>query len=292
MSEPLPKPAFQHHDEFYFADGGLILRTTDGILYNVYRAPLAKKSGFFAGLLDLPYAVPAGQALVLPGAIDSEELDALFDFIFNFKPWTTDLPSLSSLCAILKLSHFFDIETGTDYAIHHLAAHPHLNAPMRLYLACTYDVEPWVSKAFNELMAAPIDEITRDDEQLIGRVAYRLLVKTHAKVDRHRHELAFYPPIVQHSAGCKYNIGCQQAWEEAWFGRAGSGMVTALLDAKIPGKVLYETMPQFQAFRMLEECRVLTIATMEDTPERPGGLNKEHAMIENAIKELKRTTQH
>jgi hypothetical protein len=64
--------------------------------------------------LDLPYAVPAGQvappagadlrtlkayadehaldgltdekALVLPDAIDSEELDALFDFIFNFKP--------------------------------------------------------------------------------------------------------------------------------------------------------------------------------------------------------------
>jgi hypothetical protein len=192
----------------------------------------------------------------------------------------------------LKLSHFFDIETGTDYAIHHLAAHPHLTAPMRLYLACTYDVEPWVSKAFNELMAAPIDKITQDDEQLIGRVAYRLLVKTHAKVDRHRHELAFYPPIVQHGAGCKYNYSCQQAWEEAWFGRAGSGMVTALLDARIPGKVLYETMPQFQAFGMLEECRVLTIATMEDTPERPGGLNREHVMIENAIKELKRTTQH
>ncbi|KAJ7871969.1 hypothetical protein B0H14DRAFT_2722764 [Mycena olivaceomarginata] len=114
MSEPLPKPVFKHHNEFYFADGGLILRTTDGILCNVYRAPLAKKSGFFAGLLDLPYAVPAGQtgltdekALVLPDAIDSEELDALFDFIFNFKPWTTDLPSLTSLCAILKLSHFF-----------------------------------------------------------------------------------------------------------------------------------------------------------------------------------------
>ncbi|KAJ7891654.1 hypothetical protein B0H14DRAFT_2687868, partial [Mycena olivaceomarginata] len=169
MSEPLPKPVFKHHDEFYFADGGLILRTTDGILYNVYLAPLAKKSGFSAGLLDLPYAVPAGQvappagadlhtlkayadehtldgltdekALVLPNAIDSEELDALFDFIFNFKTvscwaklWTTDLPSLTSLRAILELSHFFDIETGTDYAIHHLTAHPHLTAPMRLYL--------------------------------------------------------------------------------------------------------------------------------------------------------------
>ncbi|KAF8208239.1 hypothetical protein K438DRAFT_1754954 [Mycena galopus ATCC 62051] len=261
MSEPLPKPAFKHHDEFYFADRGLILCTTDGILYNVYRAPLAKKSGFFASLLDLPYAVPTGQ--VAP-------------------------PAGADLCTLKAYAD----EHGTDYVIHHLAAHPHLNAPMRLYLACTYNVEPWVSKAFNELIAAPIDKITRDDEQLIGRVAYRLLVKTHAKVDRHRHELAFYTPIVQHSAGCKYNIGCQQAWEEAWFGRAGSGMVIALLDAKIPGKVLYKTMPQFQAFGMLEECRVLTIATMEDTPERPGGLNKEHVMIENAIKELKRTTQH
>ncbi|KAJ7884640.1 hypothetical protein B0H14DRAFT_2700529, partial [Mycena olivaceomarginata] len=152
MSEPLPKPVFKHYNEFYFTDGGPILRTTDGILYNVYRGPLAKKSGFLPRLLFFLMQ------------LTRRELDALFDFIFNFKPWTTDLPSLTSLCAILKLSHFFDIETGTDYAIHHLTAHPHrTHAPSM------------------SLWPPPIDKITQDDEQLIGRVAYRLLVKPHAK---------------------------------------------------------------------------------------------------------------
>ncbi len=79
----------------------------------MYRVLLAKKSGFFAGLFDLPLAVLPGElappvgadyktiqahngtqgldglsdekALVLPDHIEVDELDHPFDFIFNMK---------------------------------------------------------------------------------------------------------------------------------------------------------------------------------------------------------------
>ena len=126
---PDPPAPLQRHPIFYLEDGSLILRTvtasnllshalililaglqTSGILYKVYRTPLAKKSGFFAGLPGLPYHVDEGQerppmgadfrtlqaytdldgmsdekALVLPDLVDADDLDYLFQFIFNFQ---------------------------------------------------------------------------------------------------------------------------------------------------------------------------------------------------------------
>ncbi|KAJ7459476.1 hypothetical protein B0H11DRAFT_2316805 [Mycena galericulata] len=316
-SNVLPTPlVLTRHPELYFEDGSIIIRTVSGTLYNVYRVLLGKKSGFFSGLFDLPLVAPPGQkappagadyktiqvyngglgldglsdatALVLPDSIEADELDHLFDFIFNMKYEIDEIRPLLSLCAILKLSHFLDIGTGTAYAIHHLSTHPHLRPALRLFLACTYDVDDWVSTAFLELMRTPIQQLTANDYQLIGAWVYKLLVLTHAKVDEHRSGLAFFPPVVLHSPDCIRTEQCVKAWEDAWFGKAGgSGMVSALLDAKLPGAVLYSVMDQFQVFGMRDACRVQTLSSLEDTPEKMSSLKKEISIIEEAVRMLK-----
>lgn len=73
---------------------------------------------------------------------------------------------------------------------------------MRLYLAVTYDVDDWVVIAFKELMKKSILDITENDEQLLGRFAYRLLIRTHAQVQQHRTNLAFRAPAVTHASHC------------------------------------------------------------------------------------------
>ncbi|KAJ7718881.1 hypothetical protein DFH07DRAFT_784807 [Mycena maculata] len=315
-----PPVVLKRHPTLYMDDGSIIIRTerqSAGIVYNLYRGLLANKSGFFAGLFDLPLVVDPGQcappagtgyktlkeiaeargldgltdatALVLPDKVEADDLDHLFEFIFNMKSYGADeIRPLLSLCAILKLSHFFDVETGMQHAIYYLSTHPHLSAPLRLYLACTYDVDEWISKAFKKLMKIPIETLSANDEALIGSWAYKLLVRTHAKVDQHRHALAFGPPLVKHEVDCYAHLQCERAWADAWFGRAGgSGMVSALLHTKTPGSVLYSTMGKFQVPGMRDVCRVSTLSSLEDTQEKKSGLKKEEVYIEQAIMELK-----
>ncbi|KAJ6504650.1 hypothetical protein C8R47DRAFT_1066847 [Mycena vitilis] len=236
------------------------------MLYKVNQGLLAMKSGFFADLLNLPSPTTPSSStvtlkveaqrkagldgcsdetpLLLPDNVDSSEFDHLLRFIFNMTPWSPDkVRAIEELIAILKLSHFFEVDSGTQYAIHHLSNHPSVTAPMRLYLAVTYDVDPWVAIAFKDLMKKSILDLSENDERLLGRAAYRLLVRTHASVELHRTNLAFRAPQVihaDHCAGMYTQKECVRHWEEAWFGRKGTpGMVAALLDTRLPAAALY-----------------------------------------------------
>ncbi|KAJ7830120.1 hypothetical protein B0H13DRAFT_2433953 [Mycena leptocephala] len=177
-------------------------------------------------------------------------------------------------------------DSGIEYAIHHLDVHPHLNAPLRLVLAITYDVDKWVAIAFTSLMQIPMDKLSDNDEKLLGHQTYKLLVRTHAKIDTHRHDLASYPPTVMHGGYCVDQRSCAKAWDNAWFENAGSGMVSALLDAKLRGAALCSAMREFQVYGMPEDCRVRALASIADTPEKKSGFKKESVIVEEAIKEL------
>ncbi|KAJ7501276.1 hypothetical protein B0H11DRAFT_1713593 [Mycena galericulata] len=296
-----PNPVvLTRHPSLYFEDGSIILRTVSGTLYNVYRVLLAKKSGFFAGLFDLPLAVLPGE-LAPPVGADYKTIQAhnVVRIFFRNETYTKSykryvagqIPTLLGLCAILKLSHFLDIETGTAHAIHHLSGHPHLRPALRLYLACTYDVSDWVEGAFTDLMKNPIHQLSDNDYLLIGSWVYKLLVRTQARVDEHRRELAFCPPRVLHATDCVRREQCEKAWREAWFGRAGgSGMVSALLDAKVPGLTLYSVMAMFQVVGMRDVCRVQTLSKIEDTPEKISAFKKEGRIVEEAVEELRAHT--
>ncbi|KAJ7759386.1 hypothetical protein DFH07DRAFT_957994 [Mycena maculata] len=282
-SKDPPAPVvLTRHPTLYLEDGSVIIRTQalpTGADYKTLKE--------YAGVHGLD-GLSDTTALILPKTIEVDDLDHLLEFIFNIKTYSPDeIPSLLGLCAILKLSHFLDVESGSQHANHHLTSHPHLGAPLRLFLACTYDVDEWIPEAFNMLMKTPIDELSHNDERLIGNFVYKLLIRTHAKIDKHRHDLTFYPPEVRHAPDCLVHSQCEKVWEAAWFGKAGSGMVSALLDAKIPGAAVYSTMEKFQVPEMRDICRVQTLSSLEDTPEKKSRFKKETTMIEEAIKELR-----
>lgn len=191
----------------------------------------------------------------------------------------------------MRLSHFFDVPSGTAFTTHHLSGHKSLTASMRLYLAVTYDVDDWVAIAFKELMKKSILDITENDEQLLGRFAYRLLIRTHAQVQQHRTNLAFRAPAVTHASHCSdayQHRRCAQLWEEAWFGKKGTpGMVAALLDQCLPGAALYAVLDKFQVPGMYEACRMLTLTSLQDTAEKTSPMKKEDVLISAAIQKIK-----
>ncbi|KAJ7827926.1 hypothetical protein B0H13DRAFT_2373535 [Mycena leptocephala] len=310
-------PPLRRHPTLYWEDGSLVMRTACGTLYKLTRQLLAMKSGFFAGLFDFPRPTPNPPstaaslkaledqktsgldgltdetALELPENVDSSDFDHLLHFIFNLIPWSTDAHPLEELIAVLRLSHFFDVQSGTQYAVFHLSTHPAFTAPMRLYLAIAYDVDHWVSIAFNELMKKSILNITENDEKLIGRVAYRLLVRTHAEVNEHRTNLAFQAPTVHHGPNCSGTYTqkeCVRLWEDAWFGRKGTpGMVAGLLDTRLPGAALYAVLDQFYVSGMSDGCRRRTLDSLADTPEKLSSIKKEDTIIGDAIRLLKKS---
>ncbi|KAJ7741861.1 hypothetical protein B0H16DRAFT_1728383 [Mycena metata] len=308
---PKPKPIPVRHDKLYWEDGSIVFKTTCGTIYKVTRQVLAMKSGYFAGLFDIPRpsehqtlkgecvkAIAAAKATGLDGTTDetalelpdnvvSSDMDHLLAFLFNLVPWSMEEPPLERLIAILRLGHFLDVETGTLYATHNLSSHTLLTAPMRLYLAMKFDVDEWVGIAFKALMRRSLLTISENDEQLLGRSAYRLLVKTHTAVQEHRTNLAFHAPPVIHDPTCTGIYSqreCTRLWEDAWFGRkATPGMVAALLDQCLPGEALYSTLDKFQVYGMCDGCRVLTLSSLEDTPEKGSAIKREDVIINHAI---------
>ncbi|KAJ7606392.1 hypothetical protein DFH06DRAFT_1383020 [Mycena polygramma] len=287
---------------------------TCGMLYKLNRQLLAMKSGFFADLLNLPSpTTPSSPTvtlkveaqkkagldgssdetpLLLPENVESSDLDHLLRFIFNMTPWSLhNIHAIEELIAVLKLSHFFEVDSGTQYAIHHLSSHPTVTAPMRLYLAVTYDVDPWVAIAFKDLMKKSILDLSENDERLLGRAAYRLLFRTHASVELHRTNLAFRAPLVihaDHCAGLYTQKECVRHWEEAWFGRKGTaGMVAALLDMRLPAAALYAVLDQFYVPAMTDGCRRRTVAALEDTPTELSYIKKEDKIVDDAIQQLR-----
>ncbi|KAJ7879332.1 hypothetical protein B0H13DRAFT_1892291 [Mycena leptocephala] len=285
-------PPLRRHPTLYWEHGSLVMRTTCGTLYKLNRQLLAMKSGFFAGLFDFPRPThdPPSKAVSLKALEDQKTsgLDGLTDETALALPANVDSSDFDHL-----LHFIFNLVPGTQYAIFHLSTHPALTAPMRLYLAITYDLDHWVSIAFNELMNKSILKVTENDEKLIGRVAYRLLVRTHAEVDEHRTNLAFQAPSVHHGPNCSGTYTqqeCKQLWEDTWFGRKGTpGMVAGLLDARLPGTALYAVLDQFYVSGMSDGCRRRTLDSLADTPEKLSAMKKEDTIIGDEIKLLKKS---
>ncbi|KAJ7435710.1 hypothetical protein B0H11DRAFT_2113107, partial [Mycena galericulata] len=268
----------------------------DGTLYNVNRQLLVLKSDCFAGMLTLPAPVelPSGlsqsskdlielsrkarldgtsdaTAVHLPQSFSGAECEAFLEFIFNLLPWTSDTPPLERLCALLKTCDFFGAESGVRYATHHLEDHPDLGPALRYRLASDYHIDQWAKQAFYELMSGSILEISVTDEKLLGWSAYRTLVRTHAKVAQYRLGLAFFPPMQIYS------------WAKNWVGISG-GLGTLLKD-EISGSDLHDALHEMVVPGMNEECRVLTVTSIQDTPDGKS-LLKEEEYIDNAVEAL------
>ncbi|KAJ7710112.1 hypothetical protein B0H16DRAFT_1703766 [Mycena metata] len=252
--------AMIQHPSLYFACGTLTLKVDkinvvpsvpdtskagDGTLYNVYRKPLLIKSEFFAGMLALPNpAIPPIKltenakkwyqkakdlglggtsdetAIGMPPQFSSWEIDMFLDFMY-LQGWSTASPDVEKACTILKLSHYLVVETGMQYARFHLDNNDILGPVRRLELRFNYFIADWVTKAFDELMSVPINEIPTEDEKTIGWEAYRALAKAQAKVLDARLNLALRVPDMNHGNFCNTMSYCRSEWTKMWTGTDG-----------------------------------------------------------------------
>ncbi|KAJ7088974.1 hypothetical protein C8R44DRAFT_892596 [Mycena epipterygia] len=299
----------QRHPNLYFPDGTLTLKTQDGTVYNVYRQQLIIKSDFFGGMLTLPIpehtssplsensmvwlerAKKAGldgtsdaTAVEMPDEISTAEFDEFLEFILNILPWTDETPELARLCAILKTCDFFGVESGMQYAIHHLEDHPELGPALRYKLASDFGIQRWAKRAFYELMSESILEISEVDEIHLGWAAYRALVRTHAEVARHRLTLALFPPDAVHANFCYDNEYCGSRWAENWVGMSG-GLGTLLKD-ELSGAEMHDALVEMKVPGMTGECRLLTITSIQDTAAAKSLLRKEDDYVDKAVAAL------
>ncbi|KAJ7500564.1 hypothetical protein B0H11DRAFT_2378436 [Mycena galericulata] len=297
------------HPTLYFSDGTLILRAGDGTLYNVYRHHLITLSDCFNGMLTLPIPErPLGsltetskewvetgrkaklegfgdqEAVQLPPQFTAMECEKFLEFIFSTNGWSPDVPEIDTLCAVLKTSHFFGVETGVEYAIHHLENHPALGAALRFRIGCDYQITHWIGQAFDELMTIPITEISAVDEALMGWQAYRALARTQAEVADHRTTLAVCPPAPTHSDWCHNLPYCTQEWEKGW--TAVSGVLGAFLKDELPGSDIHDKLETYSVGGMTRDCHNRTCNTLKETAERKSVLKREEEIIDRAVTAL------
>ncbi|KAJ7635199.1 hypothetical protein FB45DRAFT_1057104 [Roridomyces roridus] len=257
------------HPKLYFIDGSLILKAGDGsdTLYNVYRGTMIASSEFFQTMLSLPQegmqvlmetgdtkswlqqAKDLGldgscdeKALTLPPQFRAQEIEVFLDFMFT-QGWMVLKPSPESLCAILKLSHYFVVQRGIDWAKNGLDSPEALLPVMRLSLGFAYGFGDWVRGAFDALFSIPINDFEPAEEYLIGSVAFLTLAKVQQKVLETRIDLAFAPVVVNHSNSCSNHAYCQMQWDGMW--KSTDGVLGALLRDEEPGCLVLAGLPSY-----------------------------------------------
>ncbi|KAJ7802692.1 hypothetical protein B0H14DRAFT_3488196 [Mycena olivaceomarginata] len=265
----------------------LTLQAADGTLYNVYRHNLISQSEVFNGMLTLPIpnhptlslsdstrallekAKDAGlegtsdaTVVAIPAQFTAMECDKFLElFSIHEGDWTPAIPSLDDLCAILKTSHFFVVQTGIDYATHHLDQHEKLGPARRFRMGCDYHIPSWVTRAFDELVTIPIMDVSTEDQERLGWETLWAVARAQAAITDHRVTLAVCPPEPIHESQC-YNIyHCTSEWEKAWTSQ--TGILGKLLKEELPGREIHDD--------------------LDDGPGRKSILKKEEDIIDDAI---------
>ncbi|KAJ6470291.1 hypothetical protein C8R47DRAFT_1222668 [Mycena vitilis] len=297
------------HPKLYFSDGTLTLKAGDGsgTLYNVYRAPLMLRSEFFGGMFVLPgssqvlslndnakecLALAKSKALDgtsdanavdLPAQFAESEIEKFLEFIF-LQGWSLNAPDLDTSCAILKISFFFGVDTGINFARHHLDNNPALGAFLRLRMGFDYHVPEWIAAAFDELMSVPLHEVSPEDEVLIGWLAYRALARAQARVLDYRLTLAVKAPTANHCNWCSNHLYCAAEWEKMW--TSTTGVLGALVKDELAGAEILARLGTYPYGGMNSECHRRTCAGLEDTADKKSILRVEEDLVDDAVAEL------
>ena len=95
---------------------------------------------------------------------------------------------------MLKLSAFFEINHGYQYAIAELTHPSPLETSLKLQLGCLYRVDHWVEPAFQDMMARPLSSISRIEAHRMGLDYYYILSCTKAMVEDNYRAIAYTEP--------------------------------------------------------------------------------------------------
>ncbi|EPQ50095.1 hypothetical protein GLOTRDRAFT_112765 [Gloeophyllum trabeum ATCC 11539] len=291
----------KRHDQYYFRDGSVILRSED-TLYCLYGEMLRRKSDLFHTMLpdhpvqgDLVGIMDeTGRARPRDGSCDdypiplstfhtAGEFNELLSFIFD--EWTPVPRTLESLVAILKTASFYLIQNAREYAIDQLSTYKSFPAPLRFHLARRYRVLAWISPAVRQLFALPYRDMSDEDMELIGLGPLSGLMRARERIETHRKSVAAGPPAPRHDVACKDQEACTRAWNHAWWGTFNKpGVAKALLHPTkpVPGYDLIEKLEDFNAVGMHPDCRRWTLSWL-CIPPASRRFSLEETIIDNFI---------
>ncbi|KAJ6451418.1 hypothetical protein C8R45DRAFT_1113533 [Mycena sanguinolenta] len=281
------------HPDLYFDDGSLTLQAGDGsgVLYNVYRGQLQLGSELFGAILTLPHPnIPAMTvtdnarqwfqkarslgldgtsdelALVLPPQLAATEIEKYLHFVY-LQEWTDDQPSIETACAILKVSHFLAAPRGIAYAKRCLDMVGSLPAVQHLVLGFNYGFDSWIKMAFDELMLVPVNDISKEDEAMIGWPAFRALAKAQLQV-----------------MDTRLNLAVRGEWAKMW--TSMDGVLGALIKEELPGSQILEKLPTLYRGSMNSECHRRTCDGLKGSVDKLSILREEEELIDKAVEEL------
>jgi hypothetical protein len=199
--------------------------------------------------------------------------------------WSEDKPSIATACAILKISHFLVVKKGIAYAKRHLDDNDDLASVQRLTLGFNYGFADWIASAFDDLMSVQVNDISEEDERIIGWPAYRALAKAQAKVLDARLNLAVDRiPVANHCNWCTNHSHCQSEWVKMW--TSMSGVLGALIKQALPGSQILEKLVTYDYGGMNSECHRRTCEGLQDTLDKVSILREEEGIVDQAVEEL------
>ncbi|KIJ06895.1 hypothetical protein PAXINDRAFT_19900 [Paxillus involutus ATCC 200175] len=163
----------EEHPEYYLKDGTvyiLIPELARQTLYRLYPGLLALQSSVFKTLFSLPRSetdknaegMCAENPIVLYGVV-RHEFDHLLDYLFGGQESREEF-----LVSVLKLSMFFEITRGFEYAVTELTRLTPFDAALQIQLGRQYRVDHWVEPAFQTLMSKPLLRLTSFDAARMG----------------------------------------------------------------------------------------------------------------------------
>ena len=164
---------------------------------------------------------------------------------------------------MLKLSAFFEINHGYQYAIAELTRPSPLETSLKLQLGRLYRVDHWVEPAFRDMMARPLPSISRIEAHRMGLDYYYILSRTKAMVEDNYQAIAYTEPNLMQLDGCKTPLQCTAIWKDEWW----NGVAQQLLHPETPccGDDLLDLLDKTDIPGLCSLCKEATLHRMKDS---------------------------
>ncbi|KAK7037122.1 hypothetical protein R3P38DRAFT_2907971, partial [Favolaschia claudopus] len=156
-----------------------------------------------------------------PSTLSRSELDYLLMYLYRgpsmYPMDGTLVLSQQFLVSVLKLSTFFEIENGIQFAIREFnRLGDRLHPALQFELARCCGIDFWIPHAFRRLMLMDITELDAGHVAQIGRSGYFWLTQAKAKMQALRSKIAFHVPPIVNSPECDTHDACATAWTREW----------------------------------------------------------------------------
>ncbi|KAK7013587.1 hypothetical protein R3P38DRAFT_3401182, partial [Favolaschia claudopus] len=268
----------RRHPEFYFSDGTALFELVSrdcpgGVLYKLHIGLLSHRSGFFATLFSLPRNQSQAKQILSEGTVDDNpikfpstlsrsDVDYLLMYLYRgpsmYPMDGTLVLSQQFLVSVLKLSTFFEIEDGIQFAIREFnRLGDRLHPALQFELARCCGIDFWIPHAFRRLMLMDITELDAGHVTQIGRSGYFWLTQTKAKMQALRSKIAFHVPPIVNSPECDTHDACATAWTREW-----QDHVRQLIhhpENPIPCVTLLHDLRNVHVTGLCEKCQDLTV---------------------------------